>query len=454
MDGTLLIRNGLVVTMDDDRRELAGCDVLVDGRAIVAVGPRLAAAAGETIDATGCVLLPGLVNTHNHIFQTLYRTLPQTQQAGFLDWEDELSRLLLERPLPPEALRVAAQVAFAEMLLTGCTTSSDQHYYFPRDGPADYVEREIEAALELGHRFHPARGCLTLGSSEGGVVPDALTESEDDVLAHCERLIAAHHDPGPFSMTRLVLAPTGIYSDSERMYRETAALARRHPGVHLHTHLYELADEQYSLERYGIRPLEFMEHAGWVGTDVVFYHVVNPTSDEVVRLAANGSFVSHCVAPDLRMGYGLTPVRELLDAGANLCLGTTGAAANDGANMVADLRLCLLTHRLRSREPARWLSARELLWMATRGGAAALGRDELGSIEPGKGADIAIFDVSGVDFAGNHDPVAALLFMGTSHRTRATIVNGRIVARDGRLALVDQDEIAREANSWARRLVG
>jgi cytosine/adenosine deaminase-related metal-dependent hydrolase len=231
------------------------------------------------------------------------------------------------------------------------------------------------------------------------------------------------------------------------------ALARANPGVHCHTHLSELKDEQFCLEKYGLRPLDFMEKVGWSGPEVLFYHVVNPNSDEVRRIAQNGCFVSHCPAPDMRMGYGLCPVRELLEAGANVCFGTTGPAANDGCNMLGDLRLCLLAHRLRFREASRWLSAREILRMATYNGARGLGRDDIGSIQPGKAADLAIYSVNRLDMAGNHDPLAALLFMGASHFTKATIVNGRKVACDGRLLTVDQEQVTRDANAWARRLV-
>jgi cytosine/adenosine deaminase-related metal-dependent hydrolase len=324
--------------------------------------------------------------------------------------------------------------------------------FLPGQSPA-FIDREIDAAREAGIRFHPARGCMSLGRSQGGLVPDEFAQPEDAILRHASDLIDKHHDAAPYSMVRIVLAPTGIYSDTERIYREMRNLARTRPGVHCHTHLYELKDEQFSLEKYGLRPLDFMERVGWVGPEVLFYHVVNPNPDEVRRIGRSGSFVSHCVAPDMRMGYGLCPVRELLDAGANVCFGTTGPAANDGCDMLGDLRLGLMAHRLRFREPERWLSARDLLRIATRNGARGLGRDDVGSIESGKAADLAIYNVDRIDMAGNHDPLAALLFMGACHYTRATIVNGRVVARDGRLLTMDQEEATRTANAWAHRLV-
>jgi 8-oxoguanine deaminase len=451
----LLVRNALLVaTMDDGRREIPDCDVLIDGPVVADVGPGIEAEADEVIDATGCVVLPGFVNTHNHSFQALYRVIPETQQVNFVDWITYLTRLWLEHPFSPDAIHAAAIVNFGEMLLTGCTATADQHYLYPSDHSPPFVDRAIEAAAEIGIRFHPARGCLTLGRSNGGLVPDEFTQSENEILRHAQALISNYHDPAPHAMVRVVLSPLGIYSDTETIYREMRTLAKEHPGVHCHTHLYEVADEEFSREKYGIRPLDFMERVGWEGTDVLFYHVVAPlpTADEVSRLAHAGSFISHCVASDMRLGYGLTPIREFLDAGANVCLGTTGPASNTGADMLTEMRLCLLAHRLRFSEPERWPSAREILWLGTRGGALGLGRDDLGSLEPGKGADLGIFDLNRVDMTGQHDPLAALLFMGSCHYTKATIVNGRVVAREGRLLTVDQDRAAREATDWARRL--
>jgi 8-oxoguanine deaminase len=452
---TLLIRNAaLVATMDDDGRELADCDVFIDGPAIARVGPDLPLSADETLDGRGCVVVPGLVNTHNHIFQTLYRALPPIQQANFPDWIGYLSGLWLRRPFSPDAVHAAALAAFGEMLLTGCTTASDQHYVFLPGQPHDFIDREIAAAREIGIRFHPARGCVSLGRSKGGLVPDEFAQPEDQILRHAADLIAKYHDTSRYAMLRIVLAPTGIYSDTEAVYREMGNLARAHQGVHCHTHLYELKDEQFSLDVYGMRPLDVMERVGWVGEEFLFYHVINPNADEIQRLARSRSFVSHCVGPDTRMGYGLCPVRELLDAGANLCFGTSGPAANDGCDMLADMRLCLRAHRLRFREPERWLSARDILRIATRGGARGLGREDTGSIVPGQAADLAVYSIDRIDMAGQHDPLAALLFMGASHLTKATIVNGRVVARDGRLLTVDQERVTRDANSWARRLAG
>jgi len=453
---TLLVKDAmLVATMDDNGSELADCDILIDGASISKVGQKVSEQADEVIDARGCVVIPGLVNTHNHVFQALYKCIPETQQVGFIGWITYLTDLWLRIPPSPDAVYAAALINFGEMLLTGCTISADQHYMYLSGQPTTAVDRTIDAAREIGIRFHPARGCVTLGRSRGGLVPDEITQPESEILQHAQELITKYHDPAPFSLTRIILSPLGPYSDTETIYREMRELAEANPGVHCHTHLHEVSDVDFCLEKYWLRPLEFMERCGWVGSDVLFYHMSTPppTSQEVRYLAEVGSFVSQCIGSDLRLSYDLAPIRELLDAGANVCLGTTGCASNLGGDILIEMRLTLAAHRMRSKEPEHWLSAREILRMATRGGAEGLGRSDLGSIEPGKAADLAIFDLNRIDMAGQHDPLAALLFQGISHVTKATIVNGRVIARDGRLLTIDQEEAAHTANAWARRLV-
>ncbi len=453
---TLLIKNAQVVaTMDDTGRELPDCDVLIEDRVIRQVGSKLAVTADEVIDARGCVVLPGFVNTHNHLFQTLYRVTAETQVGGFIDWITFFVNLWIKHPPHPDATHVAALVNFGEMLLTGTTLTADQHYPYFRGQPSNSVDRTIDAARAIGMRFHPARGCCTLGRARGGLIPDEIAWPEDVVLQHAQDLISKYHDPNPLAMVRLNLAPLSPYGDSELIYREMSKLADKHPGVGLHTHLHEISDVDFCRDHYGLRPLRYMERCGWLGDRVVFYHMSAPTpdADDIRFLAETGSHVSQCLGSDMRLGYEWAPLRELLDAGAPVCLGTTGCASNLGGHILLEARFTLAAHRMRHREPERWLSAREILRLATRGGAEALGRRDLGSIEPGKGADLAVFDVSGIDRVGHHDAVAALLYCGASHYTRATVVNGRVVARDGRLTLVDGDAIAREADAWARRAI-
>lgn len=452
---TLLLKNALVVaTMDDERRELPDCDVLVDGPAIVRVEPGIDEPADEVIDCRGCVVLPGFVNTHNHLFQTLYRVMPQTQATDFVTWIGFLSQLWLRNPPVPDAVHAAALANFGEMLVTGTTTSADQHYLHIPGVPKLMVDRSVDAAREIGIRFHPARGCCTLGRSNGGLVADEICETEDEVLEHAADLIARYHDPSPYAMTRMVLGPLGPYADTETIYREMALLADEHPGVTLHTHLHEIADMAFCLERYGLRPLELMERAGWVGDRVLFYHMSDPapTREDVDKVAAMGCHVSHCLGSDMALSYDVMPIRDLVDAGANLCLGTTGCASNLGGHVLIEARFVAAVHRLSSKDPRRWVTPREVLWMATRGGAAGLNRDDIGSLEPGKAADIAVFDTNRLDFVGAHDPLAALVMLGATHHTKATVVNGRVVARDGHLVSMDEQTIVQQASDWARRL--
>ena len=452
----LMIKNAsLLATMDDAGRELADCDLLIDGPAIAKLGPGLDDAADEVLDARGCVVLPGFVNTHNHLYQTLYRAIPQVQKTDFVSWITYMAGMWLRNPPPPDAVYHAALANFGEMLVTGTTTSADQHYLYVPGQPRNAVDRTIDAAREIGIRFHPARGCCTLGRSNGGLVADEIVEPEAVVMAHAAELIERYHEPGRHSMVRLVLAPLGPYADTETIYREMRALADRHEGVTLHTHLHEVADMSFCQEKYGLRPLDLMERAGWVGERVLFYHMSDPapTPEDVAQVARMGCHVSHCLGSDMNLSYDLAPIRDLVDAGANVCLGTTGCASNLGGHLLIEARFVAAVHRLISKDPKRWLSPREVLRMATRGGAEGLARDDIGVLAPGKAADIAIFDLNRIDRVGQHDPLAQLVLMGASHHTKATIVNGRIVARDGRLTTIDEDNVVREANAWAKRLV-
>jgi 8-oxoguanine deaminase len=453
---TLLVKDALLVaTMDDHGREIPNCDILIQDGIIAAVGPGLGAAADTVIDARDCVVIPGFVNTHNHLFQALYRAVPAVQQTDFVSWITHMSGMWLRNPPPGDAVYTAALVNFGEMLITGCTASADQHYLYGPGLPDDAVDRTVEAALETGIRFHPARGCCTMGVSQGGLVNDVITQREDAVLKHAQALIAKYHDPKPNAKVRMILAPLGPYADTEVIYREMRALADDHPGVMLHTHLHEVSDYDLCKTRYGVTPLALMERAGWVGERVLFYHMSAPapSGDEIRRIADMGVHVSHCCGSDMALSYGLPPMRELIDAGAHVCLGTTGCASNLGGHVLIEARFVHAVHRLRSKVAKDWLSPREVLRMATRGGADGLGRSDLGRVEVGKGGDLAVFDLNRLDRVGQHDPLAALVMTGASHLTKATIVDGIVVASDGHLTLTDEQRIIRDAASWAKRLV-
>jgi len=451
----LVSKAELLITMDAGRRELRDCDVLVRDGVIVAVGENLAAPEGsETLDASGCLVIPGLVNSHNHVFGSLFRGLPHLHRVLPRVWVEELYKVAVDRPFTSEAMFWGSLAHFARSLLTGCTTIADHHWFYPRGGPRDYVDREVEAARLLGIRLHASRGCLT----RTGHAPDGLIEAEGAVLEHADELIQRYHDPEPYSMTRIFLGPMGLDCDTRTIFRGMAELAKTHPGVELHTHVYPGYEPRAkTIEELCGPPLEYLEDLGWSGGGVVLYHFTTRDQRDIARVAAHGSWVSVCPAMDMRMSFAgprgtLPPLRELLDASGRVCLGTSNQAMSEGTLLLDDMRVCWLADRLRFDDPSKWLTSRDVLWMATRGGCLALGRDDLGVIEPGKGADLAIFDMSGIEMAGAADPVSMLC--GMAGYAKATIVNGYVVARDGHLMNADQGEIAARAKALARDLVG
>lgn len=441
----LLIKNALrVATMDDAGTELADADILIKGRVILAVGKDLEAPDdAQILDARGCVVIPGMVNTHHHLCQTLTRATPAAQDAKLFDWL--VYHYQVWRHLTPEYAALGAQVGLGELLLTGCTTSTDHTYLYPR-GLTGLVDAQIEAARSLGIRFSPTRGSMSVGVSKGGLPPDDCTESEEEILRDGERLIKEHHDKGPYGMIQIGLAPCAPFSVSTDLMKETAAQAKKW-GVRMHTHLCETLDEEtYCLEKYKLRPIDFIESLGWMDSNVWLAHMVHVNDDEIRRLAKAKVAVAHCPSSNLRLGSGVPPVRKYLDAGVSVGLAVDGSASNDTSDMLGEARQAMLVHRVKSGVAS--MPAREALRMATRGGAAVVGRDDIGMIAAGKAADLAIFDVNRLDYAGSAgDPVASLLFCGAGHRTKWTIVNGRIVVEDGKLKNLDEGETTRKANA-------
>ena len=438
----------IVATIDDGGTEIVGGSVLIEDGVIAWVGagePRGGAEGAERIDGRGCVALPGLVNTHHHLYQAMTRAMAQDQ--GLFGWLVALYPVW--SGLDAEWELAAARVGLAELALSGCSMTTDHHYVFPA-GAGDLLEVEISAARELGVRFHPCRGSMDLGESDGGLPPDALVEGTDAALARTEEAVAAFHDPSPGSMLRIAAAPCSPFSVTERLMRESADLARR-LGVRLHTHLAETLDEErHCLERFGRRPLELMDEWGWVGDDVWFAHGVYLDEKDVRRCAETGTGVAWCPSSNLRLGSGIAPGRALLDEGAPTGLGVDGSASNDAGNLLAEARQAMLVSRAAGAE--RGLSAREALRVATRGGAEVLGRDDVGSLQPGMRADVALFPVDGLETAGaDADPVAALV-LSSPPRVRHLLVEGTPVVLDGRLARADEEEIARQGHRVARRI--
>ena len=459
---SLLITDAEVIaTMDDQRRELRGASLLVRGAVIEAIWPAgerpPGTSADEVINARGHAVLPGLVNTHHHMFQSLTRAVPAAQNAELFGWLRALYPIWAG--LTPEMVRISTQVAMAELLLSGCTTSADHLYLYPNGVRLD---DSIDGAREIGMRFHAARGSMSVGEGDGGLPPDGLVEREPAILRDTQRAIEQHHDHGRYAMLRVVAAPCSPFSVSRGLMRDSAALARS-LGTRLHTHLAENDhDIAYSRAKFNQTPTEYADSVGWLGDDVWHAHCVKLDAAGIARFAATGTGVAHCPCSNMRLASGIAPVRKLLDAGVPVGLGVDGSASNDGAHLLGEARTAMLLARVgKSLQPLGCdtgpaeMTARNMLEAATRGGARVLGRDDIGHLAPGMAADLALFDLRGLGFAGGavHDPVAALLLCAPAQATY-TIVNGRVVVRDGQLATLDLGPLVEQHNRLAVRLVG
>ncbi|MGA2550658.1 MAG: 8-oxoguanine deaminase [Burkholderiaceae bacterium] len=460
----ILIRQAdVLASFDPLGQEWVQGSVLTEGRSIAAIGSHaevqsfidadpIARKPDREIDARGCVVLPGLINGHHHLFQTLTRALGTARGHVLFDW------LKLLYPIwgrmDPEAVYVSAKLGLCELILSGATTVADHLYLFPN---GSRVDDEIAAAQELGVRFHPTRGSMSVGQSAGGLPPDALTESEEAILADSLRLIETFHDPSPYSMLRVGLAPCSPFSVSADLMKESARMARAHPLVGLHTHLAETLDEErYCLGRFGMRPLQYADSLDWRGEDVWFAHMVHPSSDEVAHMARHRSGVCHCPSSNMILASGIAPIRNLIDQGVRVGLGVDGSASNDGNHLLGEARQAMLLQRVgwpgfESR--ADRLSAREALGLATAGGARILNRPELGSLAVGQAADLVAFRVDDLEHAGaGSDPLGALLTC-TPTRVWLSVIGGRIVVDQGELLGVDLGELVHRHNAISRRLL-
>ena len=440
-----------LVTVDDEYRVLHDVDVLVEGDKISAVGADLPTPPNtRVLDGRWCVAYPGFVNTHHHFYQTLTRNIPAVQNAKLFDWLLWLYEVW--RGLHPEAVRVSTQIALGELLLSGCTTSTDHFYVFPSTAPQEFLDVEIDTARDIGVRFHPTRGSMSLGRSQGGLPPDDVTQSWEDILADCDRLIAKYHDPKPFAMTRIVLAPCSPFSVTRESLAETAIFARE-KNVFMHTHLCETHDEQdFCLEKLGLRPLEYMESVGWVGPDVWYAHGIWFTPEEIKRLGQMNCGVAHCPVSNLRLGSGICHVPALLEAGVRVGIAVDGSASNDSSNLLKEMQTALLVHRVGT--GVTEMPPQQVIRMATRGGAEILGQPEIGQVKPGMAADLALFRLDSIDFAGAmSDPAHALLFCGSAPRAEYTIVAGRVLVEKGRLTGWDEQAVFHAANALTADLL-
>jgi cytosine/adenosine deaminase-related metal-dependent hydrolase len=448
MPKSLFLKNAIIATMDHARHELHNAHLhIVDGK-IQALGPDLPTPnhVAETLDLTHHIILPGFINTHHHMFQSLTRAVPAAQDASLFGWLKTLYPIWSR--LTPEMIRVSTQTAMAELLLSGCTTSSDHLYLFPN---GTRLDDSIEGATEIGMRFHAARGSMSVGETLGGLPPDDLVESEPAILKDTQRLIETFNDPAPNSMLRIVAAPCSPFSVSEDLMRESATLAR-HYGVSLHTHLAENKDDvAYSLERFKLTPARYAEAMGWTGPDVWHAHCVQLDPEGIRLFGRTGTGVAHCPHSNMRLGSGIAPITAMLAAGVPVGLGVDGSASNDGASLLAEARQAMLLQRVQHGAGA--LTARTTLELATRGGAQVLGRTDIGHIAPGQAADLAIFNLNHIAYAGAlHDPIAALLFCQPTPAAY-TVVNGNIVVREGQLTTLELPNLIARHNRLSLQLL-
>jgi len=447
---TLLVRNARVVaTLDDELREYPDGGVFCRDGVIEAVGPSdtLPETADRVIEAHDMLIMPGLVNTHHHLFQSLTRALPRVQDAKLFNWLRGLYPIW--RNITPEMIHASARLALAELLLSGCTTVADHLYLYPE---GCRIDDEIAAAQSLGVRFHPTRGSMSVGESQGGLPPDEIVEDEATILRDTARAIETFHQPERFGMCRIAVAPCAPFNVSEDLMRESAALARQH-GVRLHTHIAETLDEEaYTLRRVGMRPICYMEHLDWLGPDVWWAHVVWPDEDEIALLAETGTGVAHCPSSNMRLGSGIAPIREYIDAGVKVGLAVDGSSSNDSGHMFAEARMALLLQRVTKGADA--LTAREALRLATSGGAAVLGRDDVGVLAPNMAADLIGIDLNQLGLAGaGSDPLAATLFCDPPS-VDLSVINGQVVVEAGRLMTGDLQEIVATQNRQSAELLG
>jgi len=465
---TLLVKHAHILTMDDHHTEISDGGLFIRRGLIEKIAPtsELPATADEVLDLTGHVLLPGLVNTHHHFYQTLTRAVPAAQDANLFNWLKTLYPIWAR--LQPQDIFISTSTALAELALSGCTTASDHLYLFPNGSKLD---DEIAAASEIGLRLHASRGSMSLGESKGGLPPDSVVDDEDSILKDSQRLIEKYHNAKPGSMIQIVLAPCSPFSVTSDLMKQSAKLAREY-GVHLHTHLAETEDEeQFCMQMFGHRPVGYMQEVNWVGDDVWFAHAVWVNDEEINVFAKHNCGVAHCPTSNMRLASGIAPIKEYRKAGVNVGLGVDGSASNDGSHLLAEVRNAMLLSRVKEgitgfsatpsptgrgqgegREARKLMTARESIYLGTRGGAAVLGRNDIGSLEPGNCADFFAVNLNRIEFSGMHDPVSAIVF-GQPVRVDYTVVNGKFIVKEGQLVTVDERKIIERHNQAAKRLL-
>ena len=444
-NGILIRQADSILTMDDERRELTDNDIRISEGQITEIGQNLISKGEKNvINAHGCLITPGLVNTHHHLFQTLTRAVPGGQDALLFGWLKTLYPIWSK--FGPDEMRISAMTGLAELALSGCSLSSDHLYLYPNGSRLDDT---IDAATEIGIRFSPTRGSMSIGESDGGLPPDNLVEDENFILQDCIRVIDKFHNPKPSSMIQVGIAPCSPFSVTRELMRDSALLGRE-KGVYLHTHLAENDEDiAYSLEKFGCRPGQYAEDLGWTGSDVWHAHCVKLNAEEQELFARTQTGISHCPCSNCRLGSGIAPIRQMRDAGISVGLGVDGSASNDSGNLILEARQAMLMQRVSQGADA--MSSREALEIATRGGADVLGRPECGRLAVGKRADIAIWDISQLESAGSWDPAAILLTGPT--RVKHLLIEGRQIIEDGQLLTVDLANLISQQNQLAKALM-
>jgi cytosine/adenosine deaminase-related metal-dependent hydrolase len=436
----ILIKNPLLVAiMNDERKEFFGGHILIENDKIISIGknnPDIEV--DEVIDASNMIVLPGFINTHHHFYQTLTRNIPKMQNAPLFSWLNDHYELW--RELTEDSVTVSTKTAIAELMKSGTTTSSDHLYIFPQKTSSQLIDVEIEAAQEMGIRFHPTRGSMSLGKSKGGLPPDDVVQTEAEIQADTERLVAKYHDESNGSMLRIALAPCSPFSVTPELMRSTAEFAKAN-NLLIHTHLAETLDEEkFCVNNYGKRPVEYIKSLEWINANAWFAHAVHLNDDEIKLMGKAGCGVSHCPSSNLRLGSGIARIKKMIEAGISVSLAVDGSSSNDSSNILSEVRNALLLSRLRKEK--HWLTARDVLWMVTRGGAQALGRNDIGELSVGKQADMALFSVNSIEYAGGmSDPLAAIVFNTRNSPVDYLVINGKVQVRNGKLDFNEKKHI-------------
>jgi 8-oxoguanine deaminase len=447
---SILLKNCFYIFLSADEASRRGEDILIRQNRIAKIGADIVEPADRVIDCSTCVVIPGFVNTHHHFYQTLTRNLPAVQNAALFDWLVYLYEVW--KHLDEEAVYYASMLAMAELLKTGCTTSTDHHYVYPQNVSGDLIGAQFKAAANLGMRLSPTRGSMSLSKKDGGLPPDNVVQTEDEILKDSERVIQQYHDDRELAMRKIILAPCSPFSVTETLMSATVQLARKY-GVRLHTHLAETRDEnEFCLEIYGCKPLKLMENCEFIGADVSYAHGIHFNDQELELLADTGTHIAHCATSNMRLGSGICRVKEMLPLGINVALAVDGSASNDSSDMLGEIRNALLLQRVHYGASA--ISTLDVMKMGTENGARLLGFENVGKIREGWAADLALFNVGKLEYSGSlADPLAAIIFSGYNHGTEYTIVNGKIAVEQGKLTGFNEIELMNKCNEISENLI-